>query len=667
MRTSNNADSYNKYLLERKISGSPVLIMAYAGTGAGAFPDNFYAKFRDDGTLNTDFMPITTFNVSSYYDQWIPFCFTHNGSNNTTYARVTDIATGTHSSNSVVQALGTHSYAGSTYFGGVGTGSDSQRHKGDMADWAFFDGLYMDVPQWEAWIRSSGQSWRHPKCNWHVPMLGDHEDEWVNQAAVTTTNLTSIYDGPPTQLHMPRGLSDPSELATPRGVTVAQHYAQVVGTRGQSSARVQVRRLYAEVLIGQPTFVTHNESVTSNLALTDAAVGDGDLYRSASSTLSLSDAAGRTLPEAASSTLNLTQEAAIVRDAPATSTLTLVHAIAAFNYVADRSPVEHTLNLVQTVTTLSDLGASSVLNFVQTVEHIAPIYETVTQALILTSRTSTPHRHFISQNLGISQYLNTPLPLQHVTHTLNFTHDSPIGRFDQTLNFTHVATYAFSQFATSTLNLTQNVQMNADWARSAEHTNFIGHALTWYEDSPCDHKQYTPFQGESTIPGSTVTAPEEDLQDPQGDTGNFSLRTPPLGTPTSQVILRNPELDNRDRNAFTRINNETRGGKLVVYADPTWPTVRTLAVTIVGLIETEVDGLHTFMQSTLGQEIGLTDWEGRLWKGVITNPNEAATQDGKGKWVVTFEFEGEMLDVEQPDGNDGSSLNFTQTVTAVIE
>ena len=60
-----------------------------------------------------------------------------------------------------------------------------------------------------------------------------------------------------------------------------------------------------------------------------------------------------------------------------------------------------------------------------------------------------------------------------------------------------------------------------------------------------------------------------------------------------------------------------------------WPHVRTLAVTIVGLSESDVDDMHDFMESTLGQEIGLTDWEGRLWKGIITNPNEAATQDSR--------------------------------------
>jgi hypothetical protein len=107
---------------------------------------------------------------------------------------------------------------------------------------------------------------------------------------------------------------------------------------------------------------------------------------------------------------------------------------------------------------------------------------------------------------------------------------------------------------------------------------------------------------------------------------------------------------------------------MIVYADPTWPKVRTLAVTIIGLTETQVDEFQDFMQATVGQEIGLTDWEGRLWKGFIRNPNEPAIQDGRNMWTVSFEFEGEMLDVEQPgnENGDGMAMNLSQAVTAVI-
>jgi hypothetical protein len=91
---------------------------------------------------------------------------------------------------------------------------------------------------------------------------------------------------------------------------------------------------------------------------------------------------------------------------------------------------------------------------------------------------------------------------------------------------------------------------------------------------------------------------------------------------------------------------------------------------MVGLTETQIDELQTFLQATVGQEIGITDWEGRLWSGVIVDPDEVATQDSKGErgWTVSFQFEGEMLTTEQPgnDDGDGMSMNLTHSATAVI-
>jgi hypothetical protein len=307
------------------------------------------------------------------------------------------------------------------------------------------------------------------------------------------------------------------------------------------------------------------------------------------------------------------------------------------------------------------------LGLIQTVNVLAPIKPVVTSVLGLAHHTSTPYRELISHTMNLIHFIPTPLVPQNVSDTLTFTHDSPIGLISDEISFTQVVGFGFAHVISQNLGITDQLHLQSDWVRSVAHTDILGHALTWYEDTPCGRKQYTPFQGENTIP-TTVEAPSNELQDPQGDTGNFSVYQPYLGIPIKKVTMRKPELDNRDRNSYTRINNETRGGKIVVYADPDWPKVRTLAVTIIGLIETKVDELHTFMQDTVGQEVGLTDWEGRLWKGFITNPNEVATQDGRGMWTVTFEFQGEMLEVEQPGNDDGNgmAMNLAQSVTGVI-
>jgi len=50
----------------------------------------------------------------------------------------------------------------------------------------------------------------------------------------------------------------------------------------------------------------------------------------------------------------------------------------------------------------------------------------------------------------------------------------------------------------------------------------------------------------------------------------------------------------------------------------------------------------TFLEESLGQEITLTDWEGRTWVGIVTTPDAEITR-GKGCTNnLAFEFEGEL-------------------------
>jgi hypothetical protein len=377
------------------------------------------------------------------------------------------------------------------------------------------------------------------------------------------------------------------------------------------------------------------------------------------------------LNQSADNTLNMTQNATGVNTSltfDAANVMVIEDFGEGFNLVDDRKPCGNVMTLTQDVDEASNKFLEHDLGLTQTLDIIFPIKPSVQHVLGLTSHTSTPHRAWIQDWIYLSDFIPTPLPPQFVEHTLNLVSDAPIGRFDQSLNLTQTAVPAFALWISQNVNITDNVERTAVYQRSIEDEDVVGHALTWYEDTPCGRKQYTPFQGESTIP-LDVSPPNDDLQDPQGEDGTFKLYQPYVGVHTSEVTLRQPELDNRDRNAFTRVSQETRGGKMVVYADPTWPKVRTLAVTIVGLTEAQVDELQSFMLSTVGQEIGLTDWEGRLWKGFISNPNEPATQDGRKMWTVSLQFEGEMLDVEQPgetgDG-DGMAMNLSQSVTAVI-
>lgn len=123
---------------------------------------------------------------------------------------------------------------------------------------------------------------------------------------------------------------------------------------------------------------------------------------------------------------------------------------------------------------------------------------------------------------------------------------------------------------------------------------------------------------------------------------SFQLTFPATGTVTDSVTLRSPNLGNKDKLSFNRISRETRGGTLVVFADPIWPKIQTLVLTFSGLTETEVSDLLVFLDAHLGEEVGLLDWENRYWKGVIMTPDDPVVQDTRDTFSASFEFEGEL-------------------------
>jgi hypothetical protein len=452
------------------------------------------------------------------------------------------------------------------------------------------------------------------------------------------------------------------------GVRASQAYLSVVGQQ-QQDGEVRVRRMYVDVLIQPSGGGDIDAEATSNLSLNQTAVGIVE-EQFADSTINFTDnaVAARTRSLSASSTLNFVQLGSKVETASGNNALSLNQTVFQFNYVDDRKPAGDTLNLTQVVFLSNNPNAGSTLALTQNVTVDFPTKIALAQPLGLSQSASTPvtYRESVSQALSFTQISSVPVELN-VTHNLALTQLGSMSSIVDTLNLVHTAVAAKGYVVASELDVEHTVGVTGDFIRSIEDDLGIGHALTWFEDTPCNRKNYTPFQGDNTI-ASGITPPRGSISDPQGNTSDtFSLYTPYLGTPTEKVDLRAPELDNRDRNAYTRVNRETRGGKLIVYADPNWPNVRTMVVTVIGLTETEVDSFQSFTQNTIGNEIGVTDWEGQMWKGVITNPNEAAVQDGKERWTITFEFEGERLEVERPGNeDDGGVLDLSQSATAVI-
>ena len=210
------------------------------------------------------------------------------------------------------------------------------------------------------------------------------------------------------------------------------------------------------------------------------------------------------------------------------------------------------------------------------------------------------------------------------------------------------------QVVSSEIEFTEEVMSFSDFLRVVEDADVVEHALTYYIDNGCNRKQYARFIGE----GSADPISEQGLV----FDSSFVLESIDDGT---VLVLRSPETDDGDRIGFNRVNRETRGGELNVFSDPDWAEVNTLLFTITAL--TDGDGncpdalgqTLQFLQDNLGKEIFLHDWTGTSWRGVITTPDEAATEDADGYWTVTFEFEG----IAQSGSVPNSVLSFSDQMT----
>lgn len=218
-----------------------------------------------------------------------------------------------------------------------------------------------------------------------------------------------------------------------------------------------------------------------------------------------------------------------------------------------------------------------------------------------------------------------------------------IGVASDTLASTDAAVVVKSSLFEDDLELTDEATTTVVRnSLGASDTLTLGEAVLWYNVLDDYLWVYHPFVGVG--PDTNPEPPDSELEGPiPGIVDPFKLVYPSIGPFTDTLVLRAPNLGNKDRLQMNRVSRETRGGTLVVFADPIWPKVQTLVLNFSGLTETEAGGLHTFMDTHLGMEIGVLDWEHRYWKGVITKLDDPIVQDGPGcQYSVGFEFEGEI-------------------------
>jgi hypothetical protein len=201
--------------------------------------------------------------------------------------------------------------------------------------------------------------------------------------------------------------------------------------------------------------------------------------------------------------------------------------------------------------------------------------------------------------------------------------------------------------ASSTLALTQTASRAADRSLDAQNVLEVRQGCMMEFESP-SIVQYAPVVGINEDPNAPAPPPLTLAGPMDGIEARFQLVYPAAGDVTDSVSLRAPNLGNRDRLSFNRIQRETRGGTLIVFADPQWPKVQTLVLSFSGLYRVEARALLKFMEDHLGEEIGLIDWEHRYWKGVIVTTNDPIVEDARDSYTASFEFDGELDPIWSP-------------------
>ncbi len=331
--------------------------------------------------------------------------------------------------------------------------------------------------------------------------------------------------------------------------------------------------------------------------------------------------------------------------------------------IEDRQVPSDTINFSEEVIAinLGDLQAFDTLDFTEVVR-VSPINRSFIEQLSIIDGVAfcfgAPHTPIVvTDTIVFLEVASTIAPVL-VSDTISFSQvvTNTIHNLSHFLDFVETVSAGKGFNLVQVIPFSDELASESEFLRSVADANFIEHSLTYYIDNDCNRKQYARFIGE----GSAPIIPTQRL--------TFNATLVLEAVDSSEIItLRNPETDDTDRLGFSRINRETRGGELNVFADPIWAEVNTLLFTITALADGSrencpdvINSLLTFFQDTLGEEIFLHDWTGTSWQGVVTTPNETAVEDDAGWWTIAFEFEGIAKVGSVPNNNLVISEALTQ-------
>jgi len=271
--------------------------------------------------------------------------------------------------------------------------------------------------------------------------------------------------------------------------------------------------------------------------------------------------------------------------------------------------VEHTLNITEENTRNTALDKQIVheLSLEEDLVSIYVINRAVTDTLTIVSE---PHANY--RTVSVDHFLDVQQTFDYSDSTFHVNHN-----------------------VISVLQITEDIEHTADLNREVIHDLSIRQAvLSFGTESDCRMDlDYWP-QADATVlfPTEPVLVTSE------------TILQYPFFEPTYSLTLPRPLFGDREELQLERVERQTRGGNLIVYRDKDyWTSKRILRYKFEGLTNAEIEDMFSFLNTTLGLEISLQDHEGRVWYGVIINP-----QNESGKFfrvcgnTAEFDFQGEL-------------------------
>lgn len=363
----------------------------------------------------------------------------------------------------------------------------------------------------------------------------------------------------------------------------------------------------------------------NNLSLTDAA--DFEAIRILSSNIPLTDSVEYEVIYTVSDTISFTdlaQEVGELLD----DTLTLTQTVN-LNILSNQSLTD-TVSLTQVVIVEQRL-----------IHQITFTDQAVKQYIAIRS---------IQDTLSFSEHINIQLTC-HLSGSLTLTDTlveylqyNPANDLELSDEIEYIHRHITNESITHNINLSQTFSLGLSGRASSELnlTHSLGYQLTpkccrIYSYAPLVEPNPLTLNGEAIVPMKVLSP-----LDPFALQNTVSY-TYPFVSPTLTLTLNAPEFGNKELNAQKRVLRPTRGGTLKNYKSKNWAKYTRLNLDFEILKEQDYLDLLNFLSTSLGDEIGFRDHEGRVWKGIITNPNTAISQVSTEIYNVSLQLEGSIV------------------------